>query len=304
MTKITLSRQFAADGFSPGELAKMSKAGELVHLRRGAYAEPGPMKLTPELAHRQLLRATVPLCSPDAVVSHTSAAVLHNLPVWPDRLDRVHLTRDRAGGGRTRRYVQVHGSPLPLTDIVSVDEFRVTSLARTVVDLGCMLPLHQAVAAGDAALLKIDRSEVVEALGQHVGRTGIGKARRAVALLDPRSESAGESYSRVVFHLGGLPAPEPQIHLLSDNGRFVGRADFGWEKLRTLGEFDGKAKYGKLLRKPGQTMEDVLLAEKIREERLRELGWQVVRWIWADLYRPEPLLERLRAAFERGRRLA
>jgi hypothetical protein len=49
-------------------------------------------------------------------------------------------------------------------------------------------------------------------------------------------------------------------------------------------------------------MEDVLFAEKKREERLRELGWQVVRWVWADLYRPDELLQRLRAAFERGRR--
>jgi hypothetical protein len=302
MAKITFSRQLAADGFSPNELARMRRTGELVQLRRGAYTEPANSELSARLAHLQLLRATVPLCSPDAVVSHTSAAVLHDLPVWTNRLDRVHLTRDRAGGGRTRRYVQVHGSPLARDEIVELDGFAATSLARTVVDLGCLLPLHEAVAAGDAALVGIDRSEIELELARQSGRTGIGKARRAAALLDPRSESAGESYSRVVFHLGGLPAPDPQYHVFTDGGRLAGRADFGWEEFRTLGEFDGKAKYSKLLRKPGQTMEDVLFAEKKREERLRELGWQVVRWIWADLYRPDELLQRLRAAFERGRR--
>ena len=221
MTKITLSRQFANDGFTPNELARMSRAGELVHVRRGAYAEPSATELAPRIAHLQLLHGTAPLCSPDAVVSHISAAVLHDLPVWTDRLERVHLTRSRAGGGRTRRFVQVHGSPLESDDIVQVAGFSVTSLPRTVVDLGCVLPLHQAVAAGDAALLRIDRCEVEEVLGRQGGRTGIGKARRAAALLDPRSESPGESYSRVVFHLAGLPAPEPQYPVFTDDGRLI-----------------------------------------------------------------------------------
>ena len=96
MTKITLSRQFANDGFTPNELARMSRAGELVHVRRGAYAEPSATELAPRIAHLQLLHGTAPLCSPDAVVSHISAAVLHDLPVWTDRLERVHLTRSRA----------------------------------------------------------------------------------------------------------------------------------------------------------------------------------------------------------------
>ena len=68
------------------------------------------------------------------------------------------------------------------------------------------------------------------------------------------------------------------------------------------GEFDGRSKYGRLLLKPGQTSEDVLFEEKQREDRLRDSGWQIVRWVWADLYAPAPLLERLRRAFLRGRR--
>ena len=50
----------------------MRRAGELVQLRRGAYAEPSDTELDARVAHLQLLHATVPLCSPEAVVSHTS----------------------------------------------------------------------------------------------------------------------------------------------------------------------------------------------------------------------------------------
>lgn len=303
MTRVILSRDLTADGFSPGELARMTRSGELARLRRGAYADPVEGDPDPRLVHRRLVAATVPQCDPGAVVSHTSAAVAHDLPVWNEQLARVHLTRDRKGGGRTRRWVQIHGAPLAADEITPLDGLRVTSLPRTVVDLGRSLPLAQAVAAGDVALFGLRPGELQGALDRQGGWTGIGRARRAVALLDARSESAGESYSRVVFHLAGLPVPELQYKVLTPDGRFVGRCDFGWPELGVVGEFDGVKKYGELLRKPGQTAEDVLVEEKRREDRIRALGWIVVRWMWRDLYHPESLLAELRNAFARGHRL-
>ena len=76
----------------------------------------------------------------------------------------------------------------------------------------------------------------------------------------------------------------------------VGRVDFGWEDLRTLGEFDAD------LLQPGKTACDVVYQEECREDALRDLGWQVVRWNWADLTDPAALRQRLERAFQRGRR--
>lgn len=304
MSPITSSRDLAADGFSSSELARMVRAGELVRVRRGAYATPGDGELDSRAAHLRLLHATMPQCDPAAAVSHTSAAVVHDLPVWNEHLARIHVTRDREGGGRARRLMQVHGAALPDRDVVDLAGLRVTSLARTVVDLGRSLPLVQAVAAGDLALARTRRDTIDQVLAQQAGRTGIGRARRAVALLDPRSESAGESYSRVVLHLAGLPPPEPQYEVFGPDGRLVGRCDFGWPDFGVLGEFDGRSKYGELLRRPGQTAEDVLIDEKRREDRLRALDWIVIRWMWQDLHRPDLLVEQLRAALARGRRPA
>jgi hypothetical protein len=120
-----------------------------------------------------------------------------------------------------------------------------------------------------------------------------------MALLDPRSESPGESVSRVRLHEDGLPAPELQQDIYDENGRFIARVDFCWKERRTIGEFDGKIKYGKL-RKPGQSLEDAIYAEKLREDAIRDLGWQVVRWIWADLYRRGVIRDRVLRAFARG----
>jgi hypothetical protein len=45
-----------------------------------------------------------------------------------------------------------------------------------------------------------------------------------------------------------------------------------------------------------------LFQEKRREDALRDLGWEVVRWMWADLFAPAQLLDRLARAFARGSR--
>ena len=68
----------------------------------------------------------------------------------------------------------------------------------------------------------------------------------------------------------------------------------------TIGEFDGKVKYGRLL-KPGQSVEQIVYEEKVREDALRDLGWQVVRWVWHDLHRSGVLRDRILRAFARAR---
>lgn len=168
-----------------------------------------------------------------------------------------------------------------------------------VVDLACTLSPFEAVPIGDDALRKgLSPTDLAASLGRAGRRTGIGTARRTIAMLDPRSDSVGESSSRVVFRDHGLPNPEPQFEIV--DGDFVARVDFAWPDLRTIGEYDGKIKYGELVPE-GRTPADVLWDDKAREDRLRALGWQVVRWLWTDLLSPTALIRRLRAAFERGR---
>jgi hypothetical protein len=78
----------------------------------------------------------------------------------------------------------------------------------------------------------------------------------------------------------------------------IARADFGWPKLRTVGEFDGRAKYGRRL--PGdRNPADAVYEEKLREDRLRALGFTDIRWSWSDLEDFAPTAARLRAALSR-----
>ncbi|SDT43231.1 Transcriptional regulator, AbiEi antitoxin, Type IV TA system [Friedmanniella luteola] len=296
-----LTRDLLAAGYSPAEVARLVRSGELVRLRRGAYRTAADLEPDAETRHRQLLLATVPLLAPDSVLSHRSAAVVLGLPVV-GALGRVEITRSSVTSGKVRGAVHLRAAPLPDDEVTSVDGWQVTTPARTVVDLARTLPLGPAVAAGDAALRAGTSVEEVESvLASSAGRPGLAAARRACRSLDGRSESAGESLSRVVLHRLGLPPSGLQHEVRSADGALVGRCDFVWEEQRTLGEFDGRVKYGRLLR-PGQRAEDVLWAEKLREDALRDLGWQIVRWTWADLDREIVLADRLHRAFRRTAR--
>jgi hypothetical protein len=300
MDDIVLTRTLRQQGLDGREIRRLQRDGDLVPVRRGAYARQQQPDRSLEALHRELIGATVPQLREGAVISHGSAAVLHGLPIWAGAVERVHVTRDRVGGGNRRSIVQVHGAPLVDPDRTMIDGIPVTSLARTVLDLCRTLPIEQAVAAGDRALA---HGLVMEVLEEGLSRMrrwpGTSQARRSVAFLDARSESAGESVSRVRLHQDGLPAPDLQQDILGPTGRFLARVDFYWDEQRTIGEFDGKVKYGRL-RRPGQSMEDVIFAEKVREDALRDLGWQIVRWLWADLYRPGVVRDRVLRAFARA----
>jgi hypothetical protein len=294
---VLLARDLVARGYQYSDLTQLCRKRELHHLRRGAYV--GAAAEDEAGRHRQLVQATMPLLSA-GVLSHLSAAVLHGLPLPGGPLRYVQVTRPDAGSGRRRGHVHRFAAPLTAEDVTLLDGHAVTSLARTVVDLGRTLRFTDAVAVADAALHQgLDGGLLRLTLDQAAGRPGVAAARRVVAFADGRSESAGESHSRVVLHRLGLAPSTLQLEVFDDDGRLVGRSDFGWEDQRTLGEFDGRVKYGRLLRR-GETAADVVHREKRREDALRDQGWEMVRWGFADLQQERLLAVRLHRAFRRG----
>ena len=295
MDGILQTRALREQGYSYDEVIRRTRRGELERIRRGAYATPTDAALTREEQHRRLLHATVPQLVDDSVVSHGSAAVLHGLPVWSTAIAHVHITRP--DDGKRRSILHVCGAPLAAGDVTIVDGIVVTSLARTVLDLARTRPMPQAVAAADRALRDgLAPHLLAEGLLRMERWPGVRAARRVVAFADPRSESVGESVSRVRMHLDGLPRPELQHEIRGAYGQLIARVDFYWKKQRTVGEFDGRIKYGRLL-EPGQRVEDVIYQEKLREDAVRGEGHGVVRWVWDDCWRPGVIRDRVLGAF-------
>ena len=161
------------------------------------------------------------------------------------------------------------------------------------------MPFEQGVAAAGRALAQgLDPALLQRALARQSRWPGASRARRVVAFADGRSESAGESVSRVMLSERGLLPEDLQLDVF-DSARLVGRVDFAWPELGVLAEFDGRVKYGRLPRRGGDAGQ-VVYREKVREDALRDLEWQVVRWTWPDLAHPEVIVERLVRAFRRA----
>lgn len=289
-------RQLLAAGWTDNDLRRQRRVGELVRVGRGAYVSAPGAPPRFEVRHALLAAVRDERQAADGVLSHVSAAVLHGLSTWGLRLERVHRTRDRRTGGRVGAGVHVHAAPLAPDEVVEVDGLLVTSPARTVIDIGRTAGFDAAVAVADSALHKhlVDPDELARAARRCAGWPGAPQARQVVAVADGDSDSVGESRSRLAIARAGLPAPILQWKV-EGNGR-VYEVDFGWPELCTVGEFDGLSKYGRLLR-PGQDPAEAVVAEKLREDEIRDLDLRVVHWIWADLDGFDPVAERLCRAF-------
>ncbi len=169
---------------------------------------------------------------------------------------------------------------MSVAEVATKDGFRLTSLERTALDIARQLPYERAVAVLDAALhLGADPGLLDRILLEAAGRKGVPTARVALAFADRLAESVGESISRVRMAEVGLPAPVLQFEVFSELGTWVARTDFWWREQRVVGEFDGRVKYTG----PAGEVADVVMAEKRREQAIRDAGFWFVRWGWQDL---------------------
>ncbi len=284
-----------AAGYTDDDLRRSRADRTLLSIRRGYFVRSAVYRTLDSSAQHLLLANAVLLDSADdAVLSHVSAAVLHGMPVWGIALDKACLTIGRSYASKRGRRRTLHGTRLLDSDRMIIDGVPVTVAARTVVDLARAEGVEQAVCVGDHALHSglTTAFELAEAVDNATGRTGVGHARHAVGLMSSRSESVGESRSRLLFHNLGLPTPWLTQWVYDASGAFLGRVDFLFPE-GVIGEFDGEGKYES---NPVRAVID----EKNRQNRLHDLGWVVVRWDWRDLSKPDVLAERLHGAFRRA----
>lgn len=257
-----------ATGGTDSEIRRSCSHGDWTRLHRGAYVSTQPFsELDAHARHRLQVHAIAKAAKADAVVSHASAAVLHGLELWNTPLRLVHLTRNRRGGGSTSTHRQVHSALFTADEVTTVDGLRVTTLARTVVDLARSLPFEPALVAGNSALHRtpLALADITSNLAGVPRHPSHRHAFHAIDAMDGRIESVGESRSLALFVSEHLPMPEPQVQIGD------ARVDFLWREHRTVGEFDGRVKYGRFV-PVGRTPGDVLWAEKVREDRLRDAG--------------------------------
>lgn len=214
------------------------------------------------------------------VLSHWSAARLYGLAGLPPTVETIFATDPHEA--RVGRNYRISGSVLPEHHVCEVEGWPITTAARTVVDITRSLPFLPGVIVADSALSRglARSSDLTDTVVECRHIEGNGAAARACVAARAGAQSPLETESRVV--LMGLGLPEPQLqHEFHDDLGFVGRVDMYWEEQGVVGEVDGKVKYTDPYddRSPGE----VLWREKRREDRLRALGFSVIRWTAQDL---------------------
>lgn len=284
------------EGWTAKDVREALVTGRLERIRKGRFAPVE--KRTATEKHILNTVAAWQARSPDHVVSHTSAAVLHGLPVRQASLTEVHLTRWSRTSGKVAAGVWLHRSKVPEDQVVVRHGVRVTSLERTIADLARWEPYEWGVAAADAALrAQADPDALQEFIDQGRRKRNNGRLRQVVAFADGRAESAAESMSRISIARAGLPAPELQFRVLyPDRGGWAAYCDFGWPEHRIVGEVDGKLKYTDDERR-GLVAADVVMGEKERDAIIISCGYTPAHWGWSMATNHRRLGQHLRGVF-------
>ena len=266
-------------GVSATQLRQALTAGTLSRLKRGWYTPKADNR--PATWHR--LRVQVELADhPDMVPSHHSAAVLLGYPVHRPDWRRVQLMRTTPGPAHSRPTVVIHQQ---------VDDARtlIPELAIAQTALHCpvsgLMALDHALHIGAVSLDAIERWSGL--LRDRVGRIHLPLV---VNLADSLRESPLESRTALTFHGWGWSL-ESQFQV--PGTRY--RADARLRGTNVLVESDGAGKYDE----PGSEFN-----EKVREDRIRDLGWEVIRVTSALLDNPAELFRRVKSATVRAQRAA
>ena len=182
-----------------------------------------------------------------SVLGHHSAGRVHGVEV-DDRV--VHVCVPPGSTGRCRG-VAVHRSALDAIDVTRRRGFPVTTLERTLVDLGATLPPRQLSSVVESALrdrlTTFDRVERVFARVSRQGRPGTKRMRDVLVRLDgtPPTESELEAMFLDLIVGAGLAIPQSQVTFDWAPGE-AGRVDFWYEAARLVVELDGRRFHARL----------------------------------------------------------
>jgi very-short-patch-repair endonuclease len=238
---------------------------------------------------------------PTCVLTHSTSARICCicLPAWLDQDWRIHIARPANGCKPRRRNVVGHQLSLRHGEVMMLDGVRLTSPARTWLDLASLLSIDELVAAGDSIVLEHGEDfpmprnplatieDLKGIIGRHPGMRGVRKARIALDLIRVGADSAQETMMRLALVRAGLPEPVLNIVLRNRLGHPVVWPDAAYLDQRIALQYDG-AHHGD----SDQYRRDIK-----RQSLTESVGWREVRVQRSDLEGDRPfIVEKVKAA--------
>jgi hypothetical protein len=282
---LPFDRRTALDhGIAPERLRWLLRRGLVRHVLHDVYVDT---RAPDDLAFRaRCLRLRLP---DGAALSRLTAAWLFGVDLAllaaPDGPMPVECTVPRGREPVSRAGVRSYAAPLD-GDVVVVAGLPCTSPVRTAVDLLRWLPPHEGLAIVDAMAARhvVDASGLPAAVARFAGAPGVAQARYLAAVVEPLTESPGESWLRLRLIDAGFPRPEAQIPVPDADSPGHYRLDLGWRRLRLAVEYDGEEFHDS----PRQRLHD----ERRREDLERRFGWTVLGVGKGEVLGASMLLER------------
>ena len=269
---VASAADFAACQVSRKWLRRRIETGEWIRLHRGVYCQGSNEPNVDQLEMAAMLAA-----GEGAVLSHTSAA--RRLRVDVPRNESVQITIPASRNIAKLIGVQIWRSrDLIQTHVTKRGPFRLTHLARTMLDLASVLDNAWLRATFDSALRqrKTNLAWISRALRDHGrGRRGAERLRALVAEYrreDEVSDSVLESFG---IELGRATGRKPKLHWqVLDGERLIAEVDFAWPEVRLCVELDGWSQHG---------TRAAFVRDRARDRALLRLGWMVLRYTWQDV---------------------
>lgn len=269
-------RDMRQAGVSEGELRSLRREKHRVVL--GVYRDK---ELDPWDAYRLECEALVSRLAPQAALAGPSAALFWGLPRMTRPPEHVFVTNVARGRYTTKLRV------LPDFETVEHEGLLLTTPAATAASCATLMSSRDALIIADAVVVEqlCSPAQLTEQAAAMRGRKRADRARWIAQHVDDRSESPGETWTRlVVTQLGYDVISQFRVHHENREARL----DFLVEGTMTAIEFDGLVKYRK--KKQAQ-----VVYEHLRDADLQELGYALVKLIWMQVHRHQQLDKRLRA---------
>jgi very-short-patch-repair endonuclease len=259
-------RQLVECGLGRGAVESWIDRGVLTRKERGVYevGRPAEDRLADHLA------AVLSLPCPGWLRGRSAGAVWGVLPGPAPTVPQVCVV---GGGARSRPGLDVlRLQRLDTGDCTVRGPFPVTSLARTVVDLGAELVIDdlERAFAEAVAVRGLDLRSVGYAMERRGRFRGVANLRRLLALADgpQRTRSELERELRRLVRESGLAAPRMNVRI----GPY--EVDALWPEERVVGEADG---FG--FHRSRQSFE----ADRRRDAELQGRGFVVTRMTWRQM---------------------
>jgi very-short-patch-repair endonuclease len=256
-------------GMSDAAIAWRVATGRLFVVHRGVYS------VIPNLTLEGQFLAAVKACGPEAVLSHFSAAVLHEWFEWDGRFPEV-----TSPAARERPGIYTHRSCH--IERVMFKAIPVTPPVRTIIDLSGKLPYAGTRRAVNQALIRDQIKPVDLVTSHHRG----AKNLREILLTAAPTRNEYEDLVLELLHGAGLGPSEVNRR----RGGF--EPDFRWPEHRVILEADSERYHGNLVARANDNQRQAVLEAR---------GEIVVRTTWREaVTAPETMLARVRQAIESG----